>query len=61
MQSGTSFGLTGCLHNLNSNQTEHRSQNEEIGNDNINQDITEAIIKRKIFRGWRGSSIETGP
>lgn len=60
IQNSSSFGLTGGIHSLDSQEIQLWEDRVEVGNAYINRSITGAIVQRQPFGGWKRSAIGPG-
>ncbi|MDO8149497.1 proline dehydrogenase family protein [Isoptericola sp. b515] len=60
LQNAVSFGLTGGIHSLDSDEIATWLDRVEVGNAYVNRHITGAIVQRQSFGGWKGSVVGPG-
>lgn len=60
LQNGTSFGLTGGIHSLDSEEIDKWTEKVEVGNAYVNRGTTGAIVQRQPFGGWKESCVGPG-
>ncbi|MEZ5217497.1 MAG: aldehyde dehydrogenase family protein [Ilumatobacteraceae bacterium] len=61
LQNATAYGLTGGLHSLDDEEIERWLARVEVGNAYVNRStMTELIVRRQPFGGWKRSSVGGG-
>lgn len=60
LQNGTSYGLTGGIHSLDTDEIDSWTNRVEVGNAYINRGTTGAIVRRQCFGGWKDSVVGPG-